>query len=64
MQGASALVSFYSLRGLIDMLQIFALILNTIGKAVISPNSLSVCLRRTAHGAQLDTWKKIILGTM
>ncbi|KIP11367.1 hypothetical protein PHLGIDRAFT_99506 [Phlebiopsis gigantea 11061_1 CR5-6] len=45
--GASALVSFYSLRGLIDMLQIFALILNTI-----------------AHGVQLDTWKKIILGTI
>lgn len=32
MQGSSALVSLYSLRGLIDMLQIFALILNTIGK--------------------------------
>lgn len=31
-KGSSALTSFYSLHGLIDVLQIFALILNTVGK--------------------------------
>lgn len=31
LQGSSALASFYSLQGLIDALQIFALILSTVG---------------------------------
>ena len=30
-QGSSALASFYSLHGLFDTLQIFALVLNTVG---------------------------------
>lgn len=34
LQGSSALASFYSLHGLLDTIQIFALILNTIGKVM------------------------------
>ncbi|KAI0348576.1 hypothetical protein BDW22DRAFT_1319309 [Trametopsis cervina] len=48
--GSSALTTFYSLHGLIDVLQIFALILNT----VAPKGSLN----------SSDTWKKLIFGTI
>ncbi|KAI0094840.1 hypothetical protein BDY19DRAFT_879427 [Irpex rosettiformis] len=48
--GSSALTTFYSLHGLIDILQIFALILNTIApKGNIDPGY---------------AWKKLIFGTI
>lgn len=68
LQGSSALTSIYSLHGLIDMLQIFALILNTVGRFVctIFSDSGPEPYHLAPHGNAdaKDEWKKLIFGTM
>jgi hypothetical protein len=66
-QGSSALATFYSLQGLTNTVQIFALILSTIGIAytlslhITDADRLSVPVGGQNIG---DKWKKLFLGTM
>jgi hypothetical protein len=47
-QGSSALASFYSLQGLVNTVQVFALLLSTI----------------LGQDGVYDKWRQIVLGTM
>lgn len=69
LQGSSALAPFYSLQGVFNTFQIFALILSTIGmlgdEHSFFAHAYPLILVVPVSGRNLeDKWKKLFLGTM